>query len=79
MELRTGYRIPFSSPPPLSLVPFPMPSYSPSSIKGKAFQEEVFSLLEKEAIKWNGMEYVVQAKGPALGPVRSFSADRREK
>ena len=28
-------------------------------------------------VLWNGMEYVVQAKGPALGPVRSFSADRR--
>ena len=27
----------------------------------------------------NGMEYVIRAKGPALGPVRSFSADRREK
>ena len=27
----------------------------------------------------NGMEYVIWAKGPALGPVRSFSADRREK
>ena len=25
----------------------------------------------------NGMEYVVMAKGPALGPVRSFSAGRR--
>ena len=23
------------------------------------------------------MEYVIRAKGPALGPVRSFSADRR--
>ena len=25
----------------------------------------------------NGMEYVIWAKGPALGPVRSFNADRR--
>ena len=25
------------------------------------------------------MEYVVRAKGPALGPVRSFSADRRRR
>ena len=25
----------------------------------------------------NGIEYVVWAKCPALGPVRSFSADRR--
>ena len=27
----------------------------------------------------NGIEYVVWAKGPALGPVRSFSADRRRR
>ena len=46
-----GYRIPFSSPPPLSPAPIPMPSYSPSSIKGKALHEEVLSLLAKEAIK----------------------------
>ena len=25
------------------------------------------------------MEYVIWAKGPALGPVRSFSADRRRR
>ena len=25
------------------------------------------------------MEYVIQAKGPALGPVRSLSADRGER
>ena len=25
------------------------------------------------------MEYVIRAKGPALGPGRSFSADRRRK
>ena len=35
----------------LSLVPIPMPSYSPSSIKGKALQEEVLSLLAKGAIE----------------------------
>ena len=28
--------------------------------------------------KWE-LEYAVRAKGPALGPIRSFSADRREK
>ena len=28
-------------------------------------------------IVWNGMEYVIQAKGPMLGPVRSFNANRR--
>ena len=30
--LRTGYRIPFSSPPPLSWVPPRIPSYSPDFI-----------------------------------------------
>ena len=25
------------------------------------------------------MEYVVRARGPALGPIRSFSADRRRR
>ena len=29
--------------------------------------------------KGNGMEYVFRAKGPALGPERSFSALEREK
>ena len=46
-----GYRIPFSLPPLFFLVPIPMPSYSPSSIKGKALQEEVLSLLAKGAIE----------------------------
>ena len=27
----------------------------------------------------NGMEHVIRAKGPALGPVRSFSMDRRKR
>ena len=36
--LRTGYCIPFSSPPPLSWVPLPLPRYSPDSVKGKALQ-----------------------------------------
>ena len=26
-----------------------------------------------------GMEYGIRAKGPALGPIRSFSADRRRR
>ena len=29
--------------------------------------------------EWNGMEYVIWAKGPALEPVRSFSANRRRR
>ena len=39
--LRLGYRVPFVLDPPLSVVPIPLPSYSPSSIKGKALQEEI--------------------------------------
>ena len=34
--LRFGYRVPFLSTPPLSDVPIPLPSYSPSSIRGLA-------------------------------------------
>ena len=46
-----GYCIPFSSPPPLSPVPIPVPSYSPSSIKGEALHGEVLSLVEKGAVE----------------------------
>ena len=46
-----GYRIPFSSPPPLSRVPVPIPSYSPTSTKGKALRVEVLSLVEKGAVE----------------------------
>ena len=49
--LRTGYHIPFSSPPPLSPVPISMPSYSLFSVKGKALQEEVLPLLEKGTVE----------------------------
>ena len=34
---------------------------------------------EWDGLEWNRMKYVIQVKGPALGPVRSFSADRRRK
>ena len=49
--LRTGYRILFLSPPPFSRVLIPIPSYSPTSIKGKAFGGEVLSLVEKGAVE----------------------------
>ena len=39
--LREGYRILFSRGPPLSDQPLPMPSYSPSSIRGKSLGERV--------------------------------------
>ena len=43
-------------------------------------KSKVFKLNPPNVQEWNGMEYVIWAKGPALGPVRSFSADReREK
>ena len=48
--LKKGYRIPSSSPP-LSWVPVPIPSYSPTSIKGKALPREVLSLVEKGAVE----------------------------
>ena len=49
--LRWGYRIPFRWAPTLSEEPIPYPSYSPSSIRGKALEGEVLSLLEKGAIE----------------------------
>ena len=49
--LREGYRILFSRRPPLSDQPLPMPSYSPSSIRGKALEQEFQDLLRKQAIE----------------------------
>ena len=49
--LRLGYRVPFMSDPPLSVVPIPLPSYSPSSIKGKALQRGKETLIAKGAVK----------------------------
>ena len=41
----------FSRRPPLSDQPLPMPSYSPSSIRGKALEKEFLDLLHKGAIE----------------------------
>ena len=49
--LKSGYHISFSPPPPLSVVPLPIPSYSPSSIKVKALHGEVLSLISKGAVE----------------------------
>ena len=49
--LREGYRILFSRGPPLSDQPLSMPSYSPSSIRGKALEKEFLDLLHKGAIE----------------------------
>ena len=48
---RCGYRIPFCRTPTLSREPIPYPAYSPSSIRGKALEGEVLSLLEKGAME----------------------------
>ena len=50
-SLRWGCRIPFRWAPTLSKETIPYPSYIPSSIRGKALEGEVLSLLEKGAIK----------------------------
>ena len=49
--LRWGYRIPFRQTPTLSKEPIPYPECSPNSIRGKALEREVRSLLEKGAIE----------------------------
>ena len=49
--LRYGYRIPFSSNPPLSPVPIHLPSYSPTSIRGKALAVEIEALWKKGALE----------------------------
>ena len=49
--LRFGYVIPFHSPPPLSSTPIPLPSYTPSSIRGVALAAAVKDLLSKGAIE----------------------------
>ena len=45
-----GYCLPFLSTPPLSNVPIPMPSYSPTSIKGAAL-EVTLGLIAKGAVE----------------------------
>ena len=49
--LRDGYCLPFLSAPPLSNVPIPMPSYSPTSIKGAALEEVTLGLIAKGAVE----------------------------
>ena len=49
--LRFGYRVPFLFRPPLSSIPLPLPSYSPSSIRGLALVDAVSDLVAKEAIE----------------------------
>ena len=49
--LRFGYHLPFLSTPPLSATPIPMPSYSPTSIKGAALEEVTLGLIVKGAVE----------------------------
>ena len=49
--LRVGYCLPFLSAPPLSTAPIPMPSYSPTSIKGAALEEVTLGLVVKGAVE----------------------------
>ena len=49
--LRYKHRVPSRSRPPLSLVPLPLPSYSPKSIRGLALADAVSDLVAKEAIE----------------------------
>ena len=49
--LRWGYRIPFLVVPTLSKEPIPYPSYSTPSIRSKALDVEVLSLVEKGAVE----------------------------
>ena len=49
--LREGYHIPFRRAPTLSGEPIPFSAYCPSSIRGKALEQEVESLLQKGAIE----------------------------
>ena len=49
--LRWGYQLPFHRAPTLSKDPIPFPAYCPNSIRGKALEGEVQSLLAKGAIE----------------------------
>ena len=49
--LKERYSVPFLSRPPLSSTPVPLPSYSPSSIRGLALSAAVADLQSKSAIE----------------------------
>ena len=78
--LREGYRILFSRGPPLSDQPLPMPSYSPSSIRGKALEKEFLDLLHKRAIEqapqtpgFYSLLFVVQKDSRSWRPIIDLS------
>ena len=51
LGLRMGYCLPFLSTPPLSNVPIPMPSSSPTSIKGAVLEEVTLGFIAKGAVE----------------------------
>ena len=78
--LREGYKILFSRGPPLSDQPLPMPSYSPSSIRGKALEKKFQDLLLKRAIEqapqtpgFYSRLFVVQKDSGAWRPIIDLS------
>ena len=78
--LREGYRILFSRRPPLSDQPLPMPSYTPSSIRGKALEQEFQDLFRKQAIEqapqtpgFYSRLFVVQKDSGAWRPIIDLS------
>ena len=56
--LKLGYCLPFLSAP-LSNVPIPMPSYSPTSIKGAALEEVTLGLIAK--VLWSLLHSLLRA------------------
>ena len=79
--LRWGYRIPFVSVPPLSQVPIPLPSYSSTSIKGRALRGEIDALIAKGTVELAPLSpgyysrlFVVQKASSAWRPVMDLSA-----
>ena len=49
--LKEGYRIPFSTIPPLAKDPIMLSSYAPNSIRGRALAKEIDSLIAKGAVE----------------------------
>ena len=79
--LRWGYQIPFVSAPSLPPVLIPLPSYSPTSIKGRSLQGEIEALIAKGAIGLAPLSpgyysrlFVVQKASGGWRPVIDLSA-----
>ena len=66
--LREGYRILFSRRPPLSGQPLPMPSYTPSSIRGKALEQEFLLRSPPQTNHRTGSSDSKLLQSPICGP-----------